>query len=125
MRILVTAAVLLLFVSGSSQAMKISDYNAKKEIPKQRELINLYLNGYITGLFQANDILEARGQQRLFCMPEEEGFRQDGRRRLEFVDSILSKTAAYVKDDTTIEIAIISTLANTYPCKSGAANKKK
>ena len=125
MRILVTVAALLLFVSGPSQAMKISDYKVKKELPKQRELVNLYLNGYIIGLFQANDTLEARGQQKLFCMPDEEAFRQDVNHRLDFLDNILSKTATYVKDDTTIEIAVISTLVNTYPCKASASVKKR
>ena len=125
MRILVTVAALLLCVSGPSQAMKISDYKEKKEIPKQRDLINLYLNGYIIGLFQANDTLEARGQKKLFCMPDEEAFRQDANHRLDFVDNILSKTTAYVNDDTTIEIAVISTLVNTYPCKASVSGKKK
>jgi hypothetical protein len=124
-RILVTVAALLLFASGTSQAMKISDYLAKKEVPKQRDLINLYLNGYIIGLLQSNDTLEARGQQKLFCMPDEEAFRQDVNHRLDFLDNILSKTATYVKDDTTIEIALLSTLVNTYPCKTGAPGKKK
>jgi hypothetical protein len=124
-KILVTVAALLLFVSGPSQAMKISEYTAKKDILKQRDLINLYLNGYIIGLFQANDTLEARGQQKLFCMPDEEAFRRDVSHRIDFIDNILSKTATYVADDTTIEIAVISTLVNTYPCKTSAPGKKK
>ena len=72
------------------QAMKISDYKINREIPKQRELINLYLNGYIVGLFQANDVSEARGSQKLFCMPDEELFRRDADHRVEFVDNIIN-----------------------------------
>jgi hypothetical protein len=117
--------VLLLLASVPSQAMKISDYKAKKVVSRQRDPINLYLNGYIIGLFQANDTLEARGEQKLFCMPDEEAFRQDVNHRLDFLDNILSRTTTYVKDDTTIEIAIISTLVNTYPCKAGPSVKSK
>ena len=124
MKILVTVAALLLFVSGSSQAMKISEYRAKKDTTQQKTLIDVYLKGYIHGIFNSNDILEARGEQPLFCMPDQDDFLRKGNYS-EFLDLILSKSASYVKDDTTIEIALISTLVNTYPCKKIKQDKKK
>ncbi len=125
MKIVLLLMLLLLSVAGELSAMKISDYKAKKVVSRQRDPINLYLNGYIVGLFHANDTLEARGQQKLFCMPNEEAFRQDVNHRLDFLDNILVKTATYVKDDTTVEIAILSTLVNTYPCKASTSVKSK
>ena len=124
MRILLSAVVVLLFVSGQSSAMKISDYRSKKDNPQQKAQIEIYLKGYIHGIFNANDVLEARGEQLLFCMPDQDHFLGKGN-YTEFLDMILSKSVTYVKDDTTIETALISTLVNTYPCKKGTSEKKK
>ena len=118
------AITALLFSVSSSSAMKISEYLAKKEIPQQKALIDVYLKGYIHGLFNANDVLEARGAQPLFCMPDQDMFLSKGN-HTEYLDLVLSKSVTYVKDDTTIEIALVSTLVNTYPCKKSTPVKKK
>lgn len=123
-KILVTVAAFLLLVSGPSQAMKISEYYAKKDNPQQKALIDVYLKGYIHGVFNSNDILETRGEQLLFCMPDQDEFLRKGN-YTEFLDIILSRSVTYVKDDTTIEIALISTLVNTYPCKKSKQEKKR
>ena len=123
-KILVTVTALLVFVSGPLQAMKISEYRAKKDIAQQKAFIDVYLKGYIHGIFNSNDILEARGEQPLFCMADQDDFLKKGN-YTEFLDLILGKSLSYVKDDTTIEIAIISTLVNTYPCKKSKQEKKK
>jgi hypothetical protein len=117
-------ALLLFSLVGQASAMKISDYRAKKDRPQQKVQIELYLQGYIHGIFNANDILEARGDQPLFCMPDQDRFLRKGN-YTDFLDSILSRTATYVKDDTTIEIAILSTFVNTYPCKGSTSVKSK
>ena len=121
---LIIFAMLLLCVTMTAEAMKISEYRAKKDNPQQKALIDIYLKGYIHGIFNSNDILEARGDQLLFCMPDQDEFLKIGN-YTEFLDLILSKTATYIKDDTTIEVALVSTLVNTYPCKKGKAEKKK
>ncbi len=124
MKILLTVVALLLVASGSSQAMKISEYRSKKDVPQQKAQIEIYLRGYIHGIFNANDVLEARGEQPLFCMPDQERFLRKGN-YTQFLEMILSKSVTYVKDDTTIEIAVISTLVNTYPCKVTPSAKSK
>jgi len=123
-RIMLALAALLFSVSSSSHAMKISEYLVIKENPQQKTFIDVYLKGYIHGLFNANDVLEARGEQPLFCMPDQEKFLSRGN-HTEYLDMILSKSVTYVKDDTTIEIALVSTLVNTYPCKKSTPVKKK
>ncbi len=121
--LLLLALFLLSFISDAS-AMKISEYRARKNSPQQKAQIEIYLQGYIHGVFNANDILEAQGNQPLFCMPDQELFLSKGH-YTEFLNMILSKSANYVKDDTSIEIALISTLVNTYPCKTGNPEIKK
>ncbi len=116
--------VLLLSMVGQASAMKISEYRARKDHPQQKVQIELYLKGYIHGIFNANDILEARGDQPLFCMPDQDRFLRKGN-YTDFLDSILNRTSTYVKDDTTIEIAILSTFVNTYPCKGSTSVKSK
>ena len=123
-RIMLALAALLFSVSSSSHAMKISEYLVIKENPQQKTFIDVYLKGYIHGLFNANDVLDARGEQPLFCMPDQEKFLSKGK-HTEYLDMILSKSVTYVKDDTTIEIALVSTLVNTYPCKKSTPVKKK
>jgi len=117
-------AAFLVTVSGQSAAMKISEYRAKKDNPRQKTQIEIYLKGYIHGIFNANDVLEARGEQPLFCMPDQERFLRKGN-YTEFLEMILSKSVRYVKEDTTIEIALISTLVNSFPCKGEAEKTKK
>ena len=124
LKILSTVAALLLYATVPVQAMKISEYRAKKDIPQQKLLIDVYLKGYINGIFNSNDILEERGEQLLFCMPDQDEFLKKGN-YTEFLDLILSKSLPFVKEDTTIEIAIISTFVNTYPCKKSQPGKKK
>ena len=101
MKILLTVVALLLVASGSSQAMKISEYRSKKDVPQQKAQIEIYLRGYIHGIFNANDVLEARGEQPLFCMPDQERFLRKGN-YTQFLEMILSKSVTYVKDDTTL-----------------------
>lgn len=109
----------------TAHAMKISDYLAKRGTPKERSSIDIYLQGYVQGLFSANDVLEARNQARLFCMKEEEQEQFVTRGNFtEFVDIILEKSVTFVKDDASIETALTITLANTYPCKKSTLPKK-
>ena len=124
MKTILLSLALLGIAAGQAAAMKISDYRARKDNPQQRAQIEIYLQGYIHGIFNANDVLEARGEQPLFCMPDQERFLSGGR-YTEFLDAVLGRSATFVKDDTTIEIALISTLVNTYPCQVKAEQKKK
>ena len=124
MKTLVWVMLLLAALVGQAAAMKISDYRARKENPQQKAQIEIYLRGYVHGIFNANDVLEARGVRPLFCMPDQDRFLSKGN-YTEFLDLILDKSATYVKDDTTIEIALLSTLVNTYPCKPGWPGKRK
>ena len=124
MKTILLSLALLGIAAGQAAAMKISDYRARKDNPQQRAQIEIYLQGYIHGIFNANDVLEARGEQPLFCMPDQERFLSGGRYS-EFLDAVLSKSATFVKDDTTIEIALISTLVNTYPCSTGKQEQRK
>jgi hypothetical protein len=123
-RTMLALIALLLSVSSSSHALKISEYLVMKENPQQKTFIDVYLKGYIHGLFNANDVLEARGELPLFCMPDADRFLSKGN-HTEYLDLVLSKSVTYVKDDTTIEIALVSTLVNTYPCKKSTPVKKK
>jgi hypothetical protein len=124
MKLLIAAIVCSSLLASNTHAMKISDYLVRKDNPQAMAQINDYLKGYVYGLFNANDLLEARQQAQLFCMENADDFLGAGNYS-DLVDIIIKKNPVYVQDNATVEIALLTTLVNENPCRKSAKPARK
>src|SRR5215469_13927220 len=105
-------ALILFSITSSANAMTVifKDYKAANNDEKAFYL--LYLDGVREGIIELNVVLQAKGQQPLFCLPE----------KLELTvgqaEDIMMRQAEKVADPDQLPIGLLLAqgLQNTFPC---------
>jgi len=103
-------ALILLSLTSSANALTIifKDYKAATIT-----FYLLYLDGVREGIIELNEVLQAKGQQPLFCLPEK--FTQT----IEQAEDIMMRAAQKMTDPdpSPIGLILIEGLKDTFPCQ--------
>lgn len=121
LRTLVRMLFLLLLVAVLSASPCSADVTLKayldlRDSPRSRETLRTYFTGVGRGIFWSNTVLNVRGAQPLFCMPEKLALDEG------VIQSVLdqeirgpSEGRTY-KADTAVELILVSAFISRFPC---------
>jgi hypothetical protein len=109
------AVVAALLLSNASAALTIKQTRDMfNQGGQDRELLTLYLNGYMSGFNWANVRLDAEGRAELYCPPE--GFAINAENIYRMTDNYIKTQDKEVGSGWPFDLFISKALMNTFPC---------
>jgi hypothetical protein len=107
-------ALMLVSLTSSADAMTVifKDYKAAAN-KDEKAFYLLYLDGVREGIVELNVVLEEKGQQPLFCLPEKLEL------TVEQAEDIMMRQAQKMTDPDQLPIGLLLAqgLQNTFPCQ--------
>ena len=107
-------ALMLVSLTSSADAMTVifKDYKAAAN-KDEKAFYLLYLDGVREGIVELNVVLEEKGQQPLFCLPERLEL------TIEQAEDIMMRQAQKMTDPDQLPIGLLLAqgLQNTFPCQ--------